>query len=420
MLSLNITNGDSRLRFYTPIFRIYKDTITESANLPTVVGDMTGPFNVYFTYNDNLTNDNSYAKQPYRGQTSSNDFDQYALYYVGVDTAFTFMHWGQLDVTNLGGANYFSMNWLPTVTGDYSYTAPNDFFTCIRQHVTQTPTANAVPYSLAFDYVDDTGSVSNPFALGNRATACYDSNWTDDQSEGDTGSADAGAEAGALAHTRSRVSMAATQSQLGVYRPSKDVSGPFDDCFKSGNCAPTYLYVPMNGEAQKSLKYGIFRIKTPTVYIGDECVDTGEYDVQYYSLSCILDTEGDDHKADSKLLPYWTVNGRMLSNINTPQGYAYVVWAPHDEVVARKANPQPGDIVTKEYEPAIVTTKAGHHAYLLQQSDYYYNFRFQEANPNWEGNPVNAPCTVEMGQPITDELGDWCPVVTASTDTPFF
>ena len=72
--------------------------------------------------------------------------------------------------------------------------------------------------------------------------------------------------------------------------------------------------------------------------------------------------------------------------------YAYVVWAPHDVVVDRKANAHSTDIVTKDYEPPIVITKDGHPAFLMQQSDHYFSFRFQQANPSWAGNPIKAPC----------------------------
>jgi hypothetical protein len=414
MLNLKITNSNGSLPFYTPVFRIYKDTITESENLPSVIRNGNNPFAFYFSYYPNPTG-NSYTNNHILGQTDNNDFDQYAIYFV---LSFNqLINWTQLDIMNLGGVNYFSMNFEVVPNVFYYNSGPNNFVTCLRQAVTSSPTPLVPPYSFTYNYYDSSGNIKNPFQPGNTATSCFASGLVQGQ-QTNADNAPGISPPADITFERLPVSFANAESGLGVYRPSKNNSTPWDDCFVTNLCAPTYLYIQMQGFS--SLKYGMITIKTPDVYIGTECVDFYKYDVLYYSVSCILDHTNPN--VNNLLLPFWTVNGRMLSGIKTKDGYAYIVWAPHDEVVYRKANPQPGDIVTKDYEPPIVTTKDGNYAYLLQQSDYYYNFRFQEANPNWEGNPVNAQCynSDTTNQPISNQLGTWCPQVQGSINNIFF
>jgi hypothetical protein len=134
-----------------------------------------------------------------------------------------------------------------------------------------------------------------------------------------------------------------------------------------------------------------------------------DYDTLYYSVSSM--------QLDSLLQkphpPFWTVNARMMKNYQDELGYAYIFWVPQSDLMLLNESQKN---TKKSYEPPIITwgTYTG---YVLSNPTLTFYFRYKNPNPDWEGNPINCPCylTPSANQPITDELGPWCPELYGST-----
>jgi hypothetical protein len=64
----------------------------------------------------------------------------------------------------------------------------------------------------------------------------------------------------------------------------------------------------------------------------------------------------------------------------------------------------------KSYEPPVISW-GQYKGYLLCAPTFTWYFRYKDPNPDWEGSPINCPCYLDpnTNQPITDELGPWCP-----------
>jgi hypothetical protein len=213
--------------------------------------------------------------------------------------------------------------------------------------------------------------------------------------------------------------------KINVYFPSAEIAQLFTGETKDvSGCITGYLISVPDCEFQCIQKFplGIMRIAIPHCYVSNgsyECTPTtrtenNKFDTYYWSVS----SQSRDCMADATnaCLPFWTVNARMLlqSNIDfeiNGQKYAYIFWAPQDQVNAYLKGSKP-------YEAPIITwgSKKG---FLLGAPTGAFYFRYKLENPEWAGSTFNLlPCyqkTVEMFEnPITTQLTgkdgvNWCP-----------
>lgn len=168
--------------------------------------------------------------------------------------------------------------------------------------------------------------------------------------------------------------------------------------------------------------FGIMRITIPDCYISNEsycCQQTGcttgeKFDVYYSSVSSMQSQCDADPATPDTCLPFWSVNIRLMvqNNIDVEmdgQKYAYVFWAPQDQVYAYLGGTTPST-------PPIITWGAKK-GFLLGSPSLAFYFRYKLENPDWPGNTARLlPCvktTAEL-KPITNELTgpngvNWCP-----------
>mmetsp|Transcript_47434 Transcript_47434/g.60917 ORF Transcript_47434/g.60917 Transcript_47434/m.60917 type:complete len:131 (-) Transcript_47434:61-453(-) len=94
---------------------------------------------------------------------------------------------------------------------------------------------------------------------------------------------------------------------------------------------------------------------------------------------------------------------------NIANSYFYIFFAPPDEVREYAESTQPGGLQSTppKYE------WGGYKGYLLGLPDFAFIFRYRVNNPNWPGNPENAPCypIALLNQPITNIGDGWLPEI---------
>lgn len=161
-------------------------------------------------------------------------------------------------------------------------------------------------------------------------------------------------------------------------------------------CLSTYLFskIPYN-----TLNYGIMRIKIPNIYDSSSPLTyMKEYDALYFSISSMQDAS----LLTIPFLPFWTVNARMMKQYMDKDGYCYIFWAPQSDLSQINR--------TISYEPPVISW-GDRKGFCLSVPTFAFYFRYKAPNQDWEGNPINCPCylTPSANQPITDELGPWCP-----------
>lgn len=204
---------------------------------------------------------------------------------------------------------------------------------------------------------------------------------------------------------------------VGVYRLDKQTSQTVSgDGAIPGECLDTYLTAILYKTLGKpncddpgalSFNYGIMRIAVPKCFMpSDVCLPYANYDVQYFSVGA--------HQCcnkDSKLLPFWTVNAKMLKKIQKKdEPYAYVFFAPQGQVRSRMTD-------ENQTVPPLIDW-GDRKGYLLETPSYAFIFRYKVPNPEWPGSPSHATCydTVATSKPVGDELigpdgVNWCPSI---------
>ena len=154
-------------------------------------------------------------------------------------------------------------------------------------------------------------------------------------------------------------------------------------------------------------KYLVMRVKLMSVVVPSDTTPPdatfGAYDARYFSVGAHVCTA---HSQGDALLPWWTVNARMLEASADSDGFAHVFFLPPDDARALQAA-QARD--TWDAPALAWGERAGR---VLGVPDFGVLLRYRVPSPGWEGSPANAPCfaTPEMNQPLAEgALGDFTP-----------
>jgi len=207
--------------------------------------------------------------------------------------------------------------------------------------------------------------------------------------------------------------------KIGVFRVDKET------CLQSfisedvkTTCFDNYLFssvqyrendrLLLNFSYQDFIPYGVMRIPTKmNGYVStDRCNDVWRYDLAYFSVTFHVS----DKLLNPPLLPFWTINLRMLKQIADADGFAYIFWAPYDDVVS---------MMEPSSSEAPIIEWGDRKGYLLQTPTGRIIYRYKAVSPKWRGYPGNAPCydTYLHNRPIHNELVDrdtgidYCPSV---------
>jgi hypothetical protein len=185
-------------------------------------------------------------------------------------------------------------------------------------------------------------------------------------------------------------------NQIGVYRLDRETSQIVTgDESEKGKCLDTYLvstlgpYVyPPTGEVY--YQYGILRVPLFKVYISEEeCQKYKKYNCQYFSI-------GSHQVSMENIVPFWTVNSRQLKSLKNKDGYAYIFWAPYNDVKS---------LSISDIEPPIIQW-GSIQGYLLQTPTFAFIFRYRGVDKSWVGSPDNCICypIFKLNKPITTQL----------------
>lgn len=344
--------------------------------------------------------DFSYLTSGFIGQTQNKD--QYAMYFAlyleGTTTGV--LNIPRVDVSYVNTVNYVSF--LSGVrVGTMANTDINYATNCMEPDV---------------EFEDSDQLIPNPYMPGNKSPACYPL-----QSTYGTYPTPLPLEADiwdvALPNPTNP-----TTGQVYVYRVDKlNSETRFAGEEPNKGCLTTYLFstfltdINNCGNIDDSyFRYGVMRIKVPNTYDSTSpCGAMQSYDTLYYSVSShqCKGTSGDD------LLPYWTVNARMMKSTPSEEpGYVYVFWGPVDVVRELKRQQSGANPLDNYWEPPIAQW-GNRRGYMLGMATLAFFFRYKAPDTDWQGWPGNAPCydTPAQNLPITDQLGDWCPQLYGQT-----
>jgi len=103
----------------------------------------------------------------------------------------------------------------------------------------------------------------------------------------------------------------------------------------------------------------------------------------------------------------------MLYEQSIDKKYAYVFWAPKDQVESLLSDWTPP-------EPPIFSWGTSYKGYLLTNPSYAFFFRYKAENPNWVGYTGNLKCydTITTNEPIPyDGMDGFCPELIGSDFT---
>lgn len=381
------------LRANACIGKIYCDVLS-----PDIVQNASFVLNTFLGFQIPLYLDFSYLTNVFDGQTQNKD--QYAMYYViylqGTTTGV--LNITSVDVSFVNKANYVS------------------FLSGVRKGTMANTDIDYASNCMASDVVFADGDIyiPNPYMPGNKSPQCYPPAVTfhgyptPNPLEAD--SWDVG-----LPNP-----INPTTGEVYVYRVDKlNSETRFAGEEPNKGCLTTYLFstflttlADCGTIDEGFLQYGVMRIKVPNTYDSTmPCGDMGSYDALYYSVS----SHQCKGTSSDGLLPFWTVNARMMKNTPSDDGYVYVFWAPVADAreIKRQQSTNPGD---NYWEPPIIEW-GGRRGYLLGLPTLAFFFRYKAPDTSWEGWPGNAPCydTPDQNQPITDQLGDWCPELYGQT-----
>lgn len=402
---LSIVNSDPTELFSAPVFRVYADQIVSLDKQPKC----------YLTTNKGvreLFTAFSYAKTGLKGQIGLG-FDQYALVFANPNpqyeqdlVTYTVELYLYTDI------NYWSFNWNNKQGVRIFITSKSNNDTCFKD----------------WSYTYKNNVIPDPFTKNNNSIGCYlgwkpkhqpQTIFFDDQPN------DIVLRDGPIADF----------IDLPIWRIDQQTGGNlskygFLDGWRGGTCFDTYLFAPIFVPLYKDVRkcnYGIIRIPVPNTYTGPYCPLKNDLDLNYFSVSTSYDPNLTPEALKDRMLPFWTVNGRMMKDHMTENGISYVIWMPvediNDLLYPDRSKPRPPpspippmvEVSLSDNQGNPVTVKA----FVLGKSDYCWIFRYRTANPDWEGNPNNAPCletTAEnYAQPIEEgvdgPLKGWLPII---------
>lgn len=377
---LSIKNSDTGALFSAPVFRVYKDTIVPIDKLPRCfMKTNKGLRELFIAF--------SYSKTGLKGQIGLG-FDQYAIVMANPNPQYEKdLVTESLEVFFYTDVNYWSFNW-----------NRNDgmrvFITCKSGPDNETPLKEWV-------YSHKKQPIPDPYTLGNSSLGCYLSG-----TGGDDATKRTKQQIVYFDPSKPPIIPDHRLHYLPIFRIDQQTGGNlskygFLDGWRARECFNTYLFGPIfvpSYRAFRDYKYGIIRIPVPGVYDTAACPIRDEYDVSYFSLSTSYDPNLSSEDLKKRLLPFWTVNGRMLKQIQNDRGVAYVIWAQKEDIepLIDPANP--------DVPPVVEATLTVHdhpikiRAFVLGWSDYCWIFRYRTPNPAWEGSPDNAPCYEEVAE----------------------
>lgn len=396
---LTIINSDPSELFSAPVFRVYTDQIIEYSKLPRC-------FLVTNKGNRELFIAFSYAKTGLKGQIGLG-FDQYATVFANPNPQYerdliTY----SVQLYTYTDVNYWSFNW-------NNKQGVRIFVTCKSDNNTSLNT---------WSYKHGTNGIPDPYKLGNPSIGCYLSQSANTPTDlykiyeyiptepvsGET---------------------VITGDTLPMFRIDQQTGGNlskygFLDGWRAGECFDTYLFGPIFVPLYENFKkytYGIIRIPVPNVYVGPYCPLNERLDLNYFSLSTSYDPNLTPDVLKDRILPFWTVNGRMMKDQVSANGCAYVIWMPVDKIKEadfyEPDNPIPPlvrfELPTTDSEgnpssPLVIN------AFVLSLSDYCWIFRYRVPDKDWDGNPDRAKCfetTASNRKILPVELNGWLPTI---------
>lgn len=391
---IEYTDDEAEVFFIIKVYCDIQYAYLSNAKFYAVTDD--GVMYDFMNYYDGLKPDD------YSGQIFGNDNDQYSHYFFSFPIR-------KVQITRVFGYPLNNVNYWSLIIGD-------------RKNLILYKTMNGASDTCRYSY--NNVEVDNPFVKGSKTSNCYpisDENnfparyfqfgnfttifdifknrWNDEKKilpgffDKQTG-------------------------RIGVFRVDKETSmNSFISEEVKTTCFDNYLFSSVqyrsnlkpirNFSYQDFISYGIIRVPIIDGYVSDmECGTwSDDYDVAYFSVTFHVS----DKLVDPPLLPFWTVNLRMLKEIADVDGYAYIFWAPYDDVVAQMKS-------YDQREPPIIQW-GGRKGYLLQTPTGRIIYRYKQVNKKWKGYPGNAPCydTYEENRPIQNELSDgdinYCPTL---------
>lgn len=329
----------------------------------------------------------------YSGQIFGQDNDQYAHYYFAFPMT-------RVQISKVWGYPLNNVNYWSFLVGDRE---------SLVLYKTISGDSELCEYSVNGEKVD------NPFVSGGRTTNCYSFSPTDNSPVNYFPLANFTSifniiEARLKDEKRILPDFYHSQDgKIGVFRVDKETSmasfitekvktSCFDDYLFSSVQFRENLKILDNFSYDDFISYGILRVRVMDGFITTE--DCGswkkDFDVGYFSVTF----HTTDKLLDPPLLPFWTANLRMLKEMADEQGYAYLFWAPYEEVFRRMKD-------VHQRTPPVV--QWGHRkGYLFQTPTGRIIYRYKQVNPDWAGYPGNALCypTYLDNKAITDELTD--------------
>lgn len=403
-IRLSIINSDPTELFSAPVFRVYADEIVPREKLPRCFLTTNKGIRELFTAF-------SYSKTGLKGQIGLG-FDQYAMVFANPNPQYEqdlVTH--SVELYLYTDVNYWSFNWNNKQGVRIFITCKNNNETCFKD----------------WSYTYNNHVIPDPFAKGNDSIGCY-LGWKP-QPQPQTIFLD---------DTPSHiVSGDESLQDIPVFRIDQQTGGNlskygFLDGWRAHECFNTYLFgnIFVPGILDfREYKYGIIRFPVPNTYTGPYCPLEEDLDLNYFSVSTSYDPNLSPDELKSRMLPFWTVNGRMMKNLQTEMTdsktgahLSYVIWMPVEDINELRASLPATYPVTLPPVVAFDQTDADGNiikvkAYVLGYSDYCWIFRYRTPNPAWNGNPDHAECfekSMDNRRIPIDGLSGWVPTIRAS------
>lgn len=399
-IRLSIVNSDPAELFSAPVFRVYADQIVPLDKQPKC----------YMTTNKGvreLFTAFSYAKTGLKGQIGLG-FDQYALVFANPNpqyeqdlVTYTVELYLYTDI------NYWSFNWNNKQGVRVFITSKNNNDTCFKD----------------WSYNYKNSVIPDPFTNDNNSIGCY-LGWKPQPIPKTIFTND------------NPIDNDLSLIDLPIFRIDQQTGGNlskygFLDGWRAKKCFDTYLFGPIFVPPfadHRGNKYGIIRIPVPNTYTGPYCPLKEDLDLNYFSISTSYDPNLTPAELKTRMLPFWTVNGRMMKELMTENKISYVVWMPTEDINELiKPDPSKPPHPPSTIPPVVefeVSDESNNpvkiQAYVLGYSDYCWIFRYRTPNPEWPGNPNNADCpekSLDNKRIPVGGLNGWLPTILASTAT---
>lgn len=407
---LSIINSDPTELFSAPVFRVYSDQIVPLDKQPRCFLTTNKGVRELFTAF-------SYAKTGLKGQIGLG-FDQYALVFANPNPQYEqdlVTHTVELYLYT--DINYWSFNWNNKQGVRIFITDKSNNDTCFKD----------------WSYTYNNNVIPDPFTKGNNTIGCY-LGWIPEPQPQTIFFDDR--------QNDYRIILGDDKFQnIDIFRIDQQTGGNlskygFLDGWRAEHCFNTYLFgaifVPPFFD-YREYKYGIIRIPVPNTYTGAYCPLSDDLDLNYFSVSTSYDPNLTPEKLKARMLPFWTVNGRMMKKLQTESKdsqtgahLSYVIWMPVEDI-NELIKSLPSDYPTTL--PPIVefdqiaddgVTVIPVRAYVLGYSDYCWIFRYRTPSTVWDGNPDKADCvekSVENHPIIPEQMKGWLPTILGSKAT---